>query len=369
MEFVSITRTEITPGATSRHAHPRIRRQPRARAGLVGLLFAVVAAALGYGIYLASAMQAGHTPGAAPGRVPGPEASHVTRSAAAPAPHLSGRLGDYHVGETWLTFTEHSAAASADRVLHVAVRHPEISPTGAEGAAEASNFPLIVFAPGYRQCSASYSVLLRQWASAGYVVAAVNFPRTNCHTASPEESDLVNQPGDLAFVIRQLDRLSGQRHGRLAGLIDASRVAVAGHSDGGDTVAAMAGMSCCRFPRLRAAIVLAGAEWPAFAGTWFNKPTAAMLFVQGTADTWNPQSASLQLYQADTSGPRYYLNLSGADHFTPYEGDGAPEPIVARVTIDFLDHYVAGDGGTIRALRRAGYVAGVSQLDSAGRLP
>ena len=94
-----------------------------------------------------------------------------------------------------------------------------------------------------------------------------------------------------------------------------------------------------------------------------------MLFVQGTADTWNPQAASLQLYQADTSGPRYYLQLSGADHFTPYEGDGAPEPIVARVTIDFLDHYVAGDGGTIRALRRAGYVVGVSQLESAGRLP
>ena len=84
------------------------------------------------------------------------------------------------------------------------------SPAAYWGAAEASNFPLIVFAPGYRQCGASYSVLLRQWASAGYVVAAVNFPRTNCHAASPDESDLVNQPGDLAFVIRQLDRLSGQ---------------------------------------------------------------------------------------------------------------------------------------------------------------
>ena len=49
-------------GVTSRHAHARTRRQPRVRAGLVGLL-AVVAAALGCGIYLATAMQAGHTPG------------------------------------------------------------------------------------------------------------------------------------------------------------------------------------------------------------------------------------------------------------------------------------------------------------------
>ena len=76
--------------------------------------------------------------------------------------------------------------APRNRVLHVAVRFPEISPPGTGGAAKANKFSLIVFAPGYRQCSASYSVLLRQWASAGYVVAAVNFPRTNCHVASPD---------------------------------------------------------------------------------------------------------------------------------------------------------------------------------------
>ena len=110
-------------------------------------------------------------------------------------------------------------------------------------------------------------------------------------------------------------------------------------------------------------------EGQAFAGAWFTAPTAPMLFVQGTADTWNPQDASLQLYQADRSGPRYYLDLSGADHFTPYEGDGASEPIVARVTIDFLDHYLAGYGGTIRALSRAGYVLASLGSTVPGRLP
>jgi predicted dienelactone hydrolase len=231
------------------------------------------------------------------------------------------------------------------------------------------SFPLIVFAPGYTQCSNSYGALLRQWASAGYVVAAVNFPRTNCHVASPDESDLVNQPADLAYVIRQLSQLSGRASGTLAGLINTSRVAIAGHSDGGDTVAAMAAMSCCRYPRLRAAIVLAGAEWPAFAGTWFRAPTAPMLFVQGTADTINPPAASMQMYEADRTGSRYYLQLAGADHLRPYEGVNPPEPIVARVTIGFLDHYLAGDGVPISAIRRAGEVAGVSLLVSGGRLP
>ncbi len=93
-----------------------------------------------------------------------------------------------------------------------------------------------------------------------------------------------------------------------------------------------------------------------------------MLFVQGTADTINPPAASLQMYQADSNGTRYYLQLTGADHLAPYEGDGTPEPIVARVTIAFLDHYLAGDG-TVRAMRRVGDVAGVSHLASAGRLP
>jgi len=335
---------------------------------------AVVVAVLGFVVYLVTQPSAGPVPHAGKSALPtrGSLASAkptVAAAAPSPSPSPAGRIGEYSVSERRLTFTEHAGPALGSRVLQVVVRYPDARSAGTAGSAGQGAFPLIVFAPGYRQCSGIYSVLLRQWASAGYVVAAVNFPRTNCQIASPDESDLVNQPADLAFVIRRLDQLSGQRQGSLAGLIRPGRVAVAGHSDGGDTVAAMAGMSCCRYPGLRAAIVLAGAEWPAFAGSWFTAPTAPMLFVQGTADTWNPQAASMQLYRADTMGTRYYLELFGADHFTPYEGDSAPEPIVARVTIDFLDQYLAGQGNDVWAMRRAGRVPGVSQLASGGRLP
>jgi hypothetical protein len=94
-----------------------------------------------------------------------------------------------------------------------------------------------------------------------------------------------------------------------------------------------------------------------------------MLFVQGTADTWNPPAASIQLYTADTTGIRYYLELFGADHFSPYEGVSAPEPIVERVTIDFLDRYLAGLPGNPAAMRRAARVRGVSELVTGGRRP
>ena len=64
----------------------------------------------------------------------------------------------------------------------------------ARGAARP--FPLLLFAPGFLQCPGAYSHLLQAWASAGYVVAAVNFPRTNCHLGTEAyEADLAPTPG------------------------------------------------------------------------------------------------------------------------------------------------------------------------------
>ncbi len=304
-------------------------------------------------------------PAAHHGASPTPSASVSTRP--------PGRDGEYQVAEQAFTFTEAAGAALGNRILPVLVRYPETGQSGgaaaAAGAPGAGAFPLVVFAPGYLQCGVVYSDLLTQWASAGYVVAVVNFPQTNCQTASPNESDLIHQPQDVASVISRLEGLSQHAQGPLAGLIDASRVAVAGHSDGGDTVAAMAAMSCCRYEGLRAAIVLAGAEWPAFTGRWFGAPTPPMLFVQGAADTINPPAASMQLYQADSTGLRYYLDLYSAQHLAPYVGDQSPEPIVARVTIAFLDEYLAGAGDETSAMDSAGNVPGVAHLVSGGTQP
>jgi hypothetical protein len=280
--------------------------------------------------------------------------------------HPAGKAGDYNVVKAHYTFTRHSRGAGT-RILQVTVRFPR-TPGGNAGAG--GGYPLIAFAPGFDQCAASYSDLLQQWASAGYVVAAVNFPLTNCSVAAPNESDLSNQPADMAFVIRRLSALSARAGDRLTGLIAVGRVAVAGHSDGGDTVAAMAAMSCCRDPGLKAVIVLAGAEWPALQGKWFSAPTPPMLYVQGSADTCNPPRASVTLYEADTRGKRYYLDLFGANHLVPYEGNSEPEPVVAQVTIDFLDRYLASPPSAQgAAMRRDARKPGVSELFSGGRLP
>jgi predicted dienelactone hydrolase len=338
-------------------------------AGVRTALALAVAAALAVGIDLVSHAAGGQSRPAGGGAI----ASHTPRpgrtSTSDPVvPHPTGQQGDYHVGERPLNFVDHRGAAG-ERVLHVVVRYPVSDSSEAPGVSFGNPFPLIVFAPGYAQCDDSYGALLNEWASAGFVVAAVNFPRTNCHIVNPDESDLVNQPADMEFVINKLIQLARQPGNPITELIDATKVAVAGQSDGGDTVAALAAMSCCQDPALRATIVLAGAEWPAFGGTWFSTQTPPMLFVQGTADAINPPAASLQMYAADHTGPRFYLQLTGAGHLTPYTGVSAPEPVVARVTIAFLDHYLASDLIAISAIRRAGDVARVSRLVSGGRLP
>jgi hypothetical protein len=47
-------------------------------------------------------------------------------------------------------------------------------------------------------------------------------------------------------------------------------------------------------------------------------------------------------------------------------GDGPPEPVVARVTVDFLDRYLAGQRRAAARMRRDGHVAGVATLVSGG---
>jgi dipeptidyl aminopeptidase/acylaminoacyl peptidase len=231
-------------------------------------------------------------------------------------------------------------------------------------------FPLLLFAPGFMQCDGPYSDLLQAWASAGYVVAAVKFPRTDCQIFAPYEPDIVNQPADMSYVLSSLLALSARPHDVFSGLINGHQVGVAGHSDGGDTVAAVAANTCCTDHRLAAAAVLSGAEWPQMPGRYFPHGTPPMLFVQGSADTDNPPQLSLQMYRADTANARYYLDLFGEDHIDPYQGTNpAVQQLVVRVTLAFFDRYVLGQAPALAAMTRNGNVSGTAALVSGGQLP
>jgi fermentation-respiration switch protein FrsA (DUF1100 family) len=254
-------------------------------------------------------------------------------------------------------------------MLVIDIRYPRAWRSGGLGLARGP-FPLIMFAPGFMQCDGPYADLLDYWAAAGYAVAAVNFPRTSCRVGSAAyEPDLVNQPGDMSYALGRLLALSAQPHGLLSGLLSSRRIAAAGQSDGGDTVAALAASTCCADRRLAVEAVLSGAEWHPMPGRYFPGGAPPMLFVQGSADTVNPPWTSVQMYTADRAPARYYLDLLGATHTVPYWGTNPVERIVARVTLAFFDRYMLAQPGALAAMTRNGNVRGAAALVSGGRLP
>jgi dienelactone hydrolase len=354
------------PAATGHHGRiAGAGRWPRAA------LAAVAVATLAAGSFMVARAATG-TAARHPARSAAGPVRTGTTSSPRPLTRLPiGTIGSYPVARRSLVLVDRSRGrAAGSRVLLTLVRYPVIpAAAAAAGGLARGLFPLVVFAPGYLQCQGSYSSLLRAWASAGYVVAAVEFPRTSCHASGPDEADLVNQPRDMAYVIGRLLAISGRTHGPLSGLVDPADIAVAGHSDGGDTAAAIAANTCCLDHRVAAAIVLAGAEWPPMTGSYFPKGTRPILFVQGSADNINLPADSLMMYRADTAGPRFYLDLFAASHLSPYEGHGSPEPVVARTTTDFLDLYVAGQHSAGAAMRHAGNIAGIAHLVHGGQLP
>ena len=85
-----------------------------------------------------------------------------------------------------------------------------------------------------------------------------------------------------------------------------------------------------------------------------------MLFVQGSADPINPPWTSMELYDADRTRARYYLDLLGADHVTPYTGANPVERLVARVTLAFFNRYVLGQTVALATMTREGNVSGAA---------
>jgi len=153
-----------------------------------------------------------------------------TRAPAPAAAAAVGGDGSYRTAERQVTFTEPARTGPADqylgqRTLVIQVRYPRARGPGRP-------FPLLLFAPGFLQCPGAYSDLLQAWASAGYVVAAVNFPRTNCHLGTEAyEPDLVNQPQDMSYVLTRLLALSARPGDSFSGLLDPHEVGAAGQSD------------------------------------------------------------------------------------------------------------------------------------------
>jgi dienelactone hydrolase len=303
----------------------------------------------------------------------GPAAPPSTGGAAVQGP--SATHPPFAVGEIVVRFIDTSRTvrfpkqARQPRPLVTVIRYPaagdpsQVDVRGAAPATSAGPFPLIVFGHGFNVTPAIYARLLEAWARAGYVVAAPVFPLTN-HNApgGADESDIVNQPGDMSFVITQMLAASGLANGILAGLVNPHEIAVSGQSDGGETALATAYDSYYLDRRVDAAVILSGAELPT-PGFYFPRPSPPLLATQGTADVINQPHYTYQFFHA-APAPKFLLRLLGAPHLGPYTDEEPQLGVVEQVTVAFLDRYLKHLPGARARLWAAGDVPGIARLST-----
>lgn len=221
------------------------------------------------------------------------------------------------------------------------------------------SFPLVVFAHGFDATPLMYASLLRSLAAAGYVVAAPEFPISSSgRSGPPREDDIANQALDVRATISAL-LAAATPGGWLSATLDRREVAIVGHSDGGETVAANVLRGPDHDPRVRAAVILAG-QVP----TWGSLDPASIptLVVQGNADTINPPALSRQLY-GQLRTPKRYLDVLGATHMqTAAAGSDARARVVRRFVIAYLDATLRHDSHALAQMLRLGSEPGLTRL-------
>ena len=193
---------------------------------------------------------------------------------------------------------------------------------------------------------------LSRWASAGYVVVAPTLPLLNGDApGGPSHADYGrNNITDLDFVVGEALRRAASPGDPLAGLIDPTRVAVTGHSDGEVLAYALGFEPCCHDPRVKAVIAMAGnlanaLVLPAATGV-------PILHIMDDHDQYDPYPASIAFDRQNLPAPNERLTLVAAAHLPPYSNPSdAHFDLVTRATVDFLDATLKGRADGLAALQ------------------
>jgi dienelactone hydrolase len=194
-------------------------------------------------------------------------------------------------------------AGAPERTLAATLWYPE----GAGGA-----HPLLVYSHGFMSMRSENAPLAALLASHGYVVVAVDYPLTHYGApGGPNVRDVVNQPGDIRFVI---DRVTAWPPGErpFAGEIDPERIGAIGLSLGGLTTELAAFHPRLRDSRIAAAVSIAG---PAamFAPAFFATADVPFLMIAGTSDAIIPyESNAAPMPRKVRSGG--LVSIEGASH-------------------------------------------------------
>ena len=282
---------------------------------------------------------------------------------------VGGRQTVHAVGITTETYVDThrptaawgSSPALATRTLVTTILYPAQGPQSSGSPEVGANpdhggapYPLIVFAHGLGADPRLYISLLSHWAAAGFVVAAPQFPLTSDETpGGPDAGDVVNQPGDMSFVITSVLAGSAQPGELLSGLIEPHSIGAAGHSNGAITTLGLVTNTCCDDRRVKAAVVMAGATEAFPTGHYDLAHAPPLLLVHGTGDSLVPYDGAVAVFNG-ASGPKGLLTIKGGDHGAAAGLTASSAVAVRRTTTDFFDVYLRGNRAALAAMTTDG---------------
>jgi len=174
-------------------------------------------------------------------------------------------------------------------------------------------YPLVVYSHGFMSFHQEGAYLAEFLASHGYVVVAADFPLTNYFApGDPNLADVVNQPGDVSFIIDRVLERNKKSGDSLYQQVDESRIGVMGLSLGGMTTELVTFDPRMKDVRIRAAVSIAG---PArmFTEKFFSFVKVPFMMIAGDTDAIVPyihNAKSIREKDPDS----VLVTISGASH-------------------------------------------------------
>ncbi len=191
--------------------------------------------------------------------------------------------GSYGVATAELTLVDDSRETPANGSYAGAASRTLVTNLWFPDEAVEGGSPLVVYSHGFMSNRSEGAYLAEALARQGYIVAAADYPLSNgAAPGGPNPTDVVNQPGDVSFIIDSLIAMP-EADRPFSGTVDATKIGVAGLSLGGLTSTLVGYHPRYRDERVRAVISIAG---PAgmFTRRFFLTSAAPLLMIGGTED-------------------------------------------------------------------------------------
>lgn len=199
--------------------------------------------------------------------------------------------------------------ASPTRTLVTEVWYP--SPVEHDGEGP---FPLIIFSHGFTSFRTQSDYLTEHLAGHGYVVAAPDFPLTNgLAPGGAYMPDVVNQPGDVSFLIDSFIGFTQDSDNRFYAMIDQEAIGALGHSFGGLTTILASHSADLGDPRIAASFALA--PFACFLDEDFFSVREVPIFIMGgDIDIIAPFESNMRQPFGLARPPKYLVEIDGATH-------------------------------------------------------